>query len=243
MRRVRLGMLTPSSNTVLEPVTGRMLLDVPEVTAHFARFRVTRIALSAESLGQFDPAPVLEAASMLADARMDVIAWSGTSAAWLGFESDERLCAAITAATGVPATSSVLALNAALRVLGSRTLGLVTPYTGDVQAAIMANYAAAGIPVIGERHLGDPGNFSFSEYEEPALSAMVRAVAAARPDAITTLCTNLRSSGIVPALEAETGIPVLDSIAVVVWRSLRLAGVDAARVRGWGGVFGLGGGA
>jgi maleate isomerase len=237
MKRLRLGMLTPSSNTVLEPVTSHMLRDLPDVTAHFGRFRVTRIALSDDALKQFDPAPVLEAARLLADAHMDVIAWNGTSAGWLGFDSDERLCAAITEATGVPATSSVLALNEALHRLGAATLGLVSPYTPDVQQRIIANYNAAGIRVIAERHLNDPGNYSFAQYEEPEIAALIRDVARARPDAITTLCTNMRAPGIVAAMEAETGIPVLDSIAVVVWKSLVLAGADPARVQGWGGLF------
>jgi hypothetical protein len=52
--RVLLGMLTPSSNTVLEPVTAAMLAGLPEVSAHFGRFRVTEIALSRQALGQFD---------------------------------------------------------------------------------------------------------------------------------------------------------------------------------------------
>lgn len=237
MTRVRLGMITPSSNTVLEPVTAAMLQSLPETSAHFARFRVTRIALGADALAQFDLAPILEAARMLADARMDVIAWSGTSASWLGFDSDRLLCAAITAETGIPATTSVLALNEALAAFGARNLGLVTPYTGDVQQRIMANYAAAGLPVVAERHLDDPGNYSFANYEAPELADLIRDVASARPDAITTLCTNLRSTAIVPELEAETGILILDSIAVVVWKSLLLAGVAAARVEGWGRLF------
>jgi maleate isomerase len=41
----------------------------------------------------------------------------------------------------------------------------------------------------------------------------------------------------VAELEAELGIPIYDSISTVVWKSLRLAGVDAARVRGWGHLF------
>jgi maleate isomerase len=45
-RRVRLGMLTPSSNSVLEPAVATMLMGLPDVSAHFARFRVTEIALS-----------------------------------------------------------------------------------------------------------------------------------------------------------------------------------------------------
>ena len=32
---VRLGMLTPSSNTALEPITSAMLAGMPEVSAHF----------------------------------------------------------------------------------------------------------------------------------------------------------------------------------------------------------------
>ena len=77
---VRLGMLTPSSNTVLEPTTVAMLAGVPEATAHFARFRVLEIALSDRALGQFDDSEILRAAELLADAKVDVIAWNGTSA-------------------------------------------------------------------------------------------------------------------------------------------------------------------
>ena len=48
--RKRLGMITPSSNSVLEPVTSAMLHGVPDITAHFSRFRVTEIALDAAAL-------------------------------------------------------------------------------------------------------------------------------------------------------------------------------------------------
>ena len=53
-KRILLGMLTPSSNTTLEPVTTQMVAGLPEVSAHFGRFRVTEIALSDQALGQFD---------------------------------------------------------------------------------------------------------------------------------------------------------------------------------------------
>lgn len=240
-RRVRLGMLTPSSNTVLEPVTTEMLRGLPEVSAHFARFRVTEISLRDQALGQFDLAPVLEAAGLLADAKVDVIAWNGTSSGWLGFETDERLCAAITAATGIAATTSVLALNEVMRRTGVARFGLVTPYLHEVQARIVANYAASGWACAAERHLNDPGNFSFAEVTEAQIEAMVREVAAAGPDCITTFCTNLRAAPLVAALEAETGIPVYDTITVVVWKSLLLAGVDPGLVAGWGRVMGIAG--
>jgi len=238
-RPVRLGILTPSSNTVLEPLTTAMAAGLPGVTLHFSRFRVTEIALSPGALSQFDDAPVLQAASLLADAKVDAIAWSGTSASWLGFDRDAKLCHAIHDATGVPATSSVLALNEALSSLGTQRLGLVTPYSADVQARIMANYAAAGIPCVAERHVGLRDNFSFAEVTEAQLQAMVREVSQAGADTVAILCTNLRGAPLAARLEAELGMPVLDSVATALWGALRLAGADPGGITGWGGLFRL----
>ncbi len=237
MSRTLLGMLTPSSNTVLEPVTCDMLREVPEASAHFGRFAVTRIALSEGALSQFDTPGVMQAATLLSHARCQVIGWSGTSSSWLGFESDERLVRAIEADTGAKGCTSVLALNEILARTGARRLGLVTPYLPDVQRKIIANYAAAGIEVVAERHLGLEDNYSFSEVTPDTLRAMTREVAQARPDAIAILCTNLRGGPLVPALEAELGIPIYDSVATVVWKSLQLAGVDTRRIQAWGRLF------
>lgn len=236
-RRVRLGMLTPSSNTVLEPVTAAMLAGLPDVSAHFGRFPVTEIALSPSALAQFDDGPILAAAQLLAHGRVDVIAWNGTSSGWLGFEADERLCRRITEATGIPATTSMLALNQILQRTGVQRLGLVTPYTGDVQARIVANYASLGFPCTAERHLGLRDNFSFSEVDHATLRAMARDVAAQGADALAVVCTNLRAAPLVAAMEAELGVPVYDTVATAVWSSLGLAGVDARRVTGWGRLF------
>ena len=235
--RVRLGILTPSSNTVLEPLTSAILDDLPEVTAHFARFRVTEIALSPSSVAQFDDEQILGAAELLADAKVDAIAWSGTSAAWLGFARDVALCERILNATGRPAGTAVLALNEVLAMTGAKRLGLVTPYRDDVQAKIVANYDAAGIAVVSERHLGISDNYAFAEEPPDRIEALIREVAADRPDAIAVLCTNMRGAALVSELEAEFDIPIHDSVAVTVWKSLKLAGVDAKRVQGWGRVF------
>jgi maleate isomerase len=236
-QRVLLGMLTPSSNTVLEPVTAAMLAGLPEASAHFGRFRVTEIALSKQALGQFDDAEILRAAELLSHAKLHSIGWNGTSSGWLGFDADERLCKRITAATGIPACTSVLALNEILRLTGVKRFGLVTPYRDDVQAKIVANYARAGFECVAERHLGLQDNFSFSEVSADQIRAMTREVAKAKPEAITLFCTNLRGAPLVEELERETGIPVYDTIPTVLWKSLKIAGVDPRRVQGWGRLF------
>lgn len=230
-------MLTPSSNTALEPITQAMIAGLPEVSVHFSRFKVTEIALSATALAQFDDSEILRAAELLSHAKVDCIGWNGTSSGWLGFDRDVRLCERITAATGVPATTSMLALNEILEKTGVRRLGIVTPYTSDVQQKIVANYAGIGVACRGERHMGLQDNFSFAEVTPDEIEDMTMKAAATGPDAIAVICTNLRAAPLVEKLERATRLPVYDSIATVVWKSLIVAGGDPKRVTGWGSLF------
>ncbi|MEQ9639327.1 MAG: aspartate/glutamate racemase family protein [Alphaproteobacteria bacterium] len=231
------GMLTPSSNTTLEPVCAGILADLPDVSAHFSRFRVTRIALADDALAQFDHSELLRAAELLGDARCQVIAWNGTSAGWLGFEHDRDLCRRIEAATGALATTTTLASAELFRRWGMSRIGLVTPYTDDVQAAIVGHYGEEGLDCRVERHLGISENFAFSEVPPDRLAAMCRDVAP-DVDAVMIYCTNLNGAAVAAEIEAEIGKPVVDSVALTVWHSLDRLGVDMARLRPWGRLFG-----
>ncbi|PWC75304.1 aspartate/glutamate racemase family protein [Azospirillum sp. TSH64] len=236
-KRVLLGMLTPSSNTVLEPVTSAMLSGLPEVSAHFGRFTVKEISLRAAALDQFTDAPFLDAARLLADAKLNVIGWNGTSAGWLGFDADDRLCSTIAAETGIPACTSMLALNEILETTGRKRFAIVSPYLDEIQERMVANYNAAGFEVVAERHLNDRGNFSFSEITEERIERMCAEVAEAKPDAIAIICTNMRGAPVAERVEKALGIPVYDTVSTVVWKALRMTGVDTRRVEGWGSLF------
>lgn len=239
--RTLLGMLTPSSNTTLEPVTTRMLAELPEASSHFSRFKVTEIALSGNALAQFDLTGILAAAELLSHARCQVIGWSGTAAGWLGFDADRHLCEAVERQTGIRACTSVLALNEIFTLTGVRRFGLVTPYRDDVQDAIVANYGRAGFECVAERHLGLQDNFSFSEVTAEQLRSMLRDAmrgpASTRPEALTIFCTNLAGAPLVEEMEQELGVPIYDSTATVVWKALRMAGADTRRITRWGRLF------
>ncbi len=238
MRRpVRLGMLTPSSNTALEPITCAMLAGAGDITAHFSRFKVTEIALSESALRQFDATEILRAAELLAHAKVDVIAWNGTSASWLGFDHDESLCEQITAATGIKARATVLAYRDLLRRLGAKRIGLLTPYRQDVQDRIITNWSSEGLHCAAERHLSLQDNFSFAEVPEAQIAALIEEVAREGCDVAVVLCTNMRGAGVAARLEQKLGIPVLDSIAVTLWACLIATGSDLSRVQGWGSLF------
>ena len=212
-KRIRLGVLTPSSNTALEPLTQLLLTELPEVSVHFSRFGVTEIALNDSALGQFQCERILDAARLLADAKVDIIGWSGTSAGWLGFDTDVELCAAILKATGIPATTSVLA---------------------DVQEKIISNYTQLNIDASCESHLSLQNNFSFAGVDQLTLEHQVASVVAAGAEAVTTFCTNLQAAHYVEQWEHQFSVPVFDTVVTVVWDMLRAVGVDTRRVTGWG---------
>lgn len=237
VKRTRLGFLTPSSNTALEPITSAIISGLDDVSAHFGRFSVTEISLTEKSRTQFNFENQLHAAALLADAKVDAIVWSGTSASWLGFETDEKMRRLIEQRTNIPAGSSVLAVNQLFHKSGVKRFGLVTPYASNVQNAIIKNYASRGLECIAERHLGEIRNYEFAEFSEETIAEMIHAVAREKPDAITIMCTNMRGARIAAELEIEIGIPIIDSTSAAVWSGLKIAGVDPTRINGWGRTF------
>ncbi len=243
-RKVRFGVIVPSSNTVLEPVTQQIVAslasDTVDVTVHFSRFRVTKIEISPESNAQFTQDAMLEAAQLLADAHVDVIGWSGTSASWLGIATDEALCRSIAQATGIPATSSVLAMNDILRCRPTGAdIGLVTPYTPDLNAAIQRTYAGMGMIIADGQSCcaGLSENVAFADLDEPQLDRMVEEVVQHGAKTVMIMCTNVRAAGRAKHWESVHGIQVLDSVATVVVGMLKTLVVEVDASEQWGSVL------
>jgi maleate isomerase len=237
MNAIRLGMITPSSNTSLEPMTSLLLAGAPEITAHYARIRVTEITIGAKGLAQFDAAPMLEAASLLIDMRPHAIVWNGTSGGWRGLDADRQLCHALEDATGIASTTMTLALVDLLRKRGLKRIAFVTPYTGDVQAKILGTFTSEGFECSNSPCLGISENFAFATVSETAMEEMAASAAADRPDVILPFCTNLAATPFARGWEERYGIPVYDSIAMAARAGIELAGGSPTVITGFGSVF------
>ena len=235
--RTRIGMITPSLNTVLEPLTAALLADLPDVSAHFSRVSVTGVSLGAGAAVQFGTEPMLAAGRLLADARVHAICWNGTAGSWLGLAHDRLLCEAIARETGIPATSATLALAELFRSRGIRRFALVTPFEDALQEAIIDTYRDEGFECVAERHLDSDDTFGYATVPPADTEGMIRAVAGEGPEAIAAVCTNFDGATPAAALEAECGRPVYDSTAAALWGTLALAGVDPGRIAGWGEIF------
>ena len=232
-------MITPSSNTVLEPETVAMAAAFADrLSIHFARVGVTHISTSSRSSDQFGFDGLLAAAQLLADTRPNAIIWNGTAASWLGLARDNDLAGRMAEATGIVSATTMLFYKAAFAALGTRRLALVTPYTAAIQARIIENLGEIGLTIVTERHLEDSGNFSYAEYSDAFVAGEIReSIHATRPDAVAVLCTNYRGAQAAAEIEAETGVPVLDSVAVTLWGALALAGLPVGELAKHGRVF------
>lgn len=208
----RLGILLPSSNTVVEPLAARMLAGTG-VSAHFSRLGVIDVALGGSSQAQFELRRHVDAAVLLADAKVDAIVWGGTSASWLGTAHDEAFVEAVQAETGIPTTSCVFAMNAQIQASAGLKLGLVTPYTNDVHLKVIENYKSLGIECVASSHFGGALSHDFADIIPEAIDGAVRSVAAFRPDMIFIMCTNLAGASVAERLSEDLGIPIVDSAA------------------------------
>ena len=100
----------------------------------------------------------------------------------------------------------------------------------------MQSFNEEGFNCIAERHLNDPGNFSFAEVTEEKISEMVYQVAETNPDAITIYCTNLRGAPLVEKLEKKLNMTVLSSNQALIWETLEKINENKS-VTGFGSLF------
>lgn len=218
-------MIVPSSNTALEPEVGRLVAGRSDLSVHFSRVRVTEVSLEPAAAAQFDAEPMLSAASLLVDARLDAVAWAGTAGSWLGTDHDRRLVDLLSEATGVPGTTSTLALLDACAQLGITGIGLITPYADDVVERITSVYAGEGLTVVAEHHLGITDNYAFGQVGPDVMEPMILACGQHGAEAVLIVCTNLRATSLIETMEEQLSLPVLDSIAVTLSKTAALAGI------------------
>ena len=231
--RKKLGHVTPSCNSVLEPMSVLITAEIPAVSHHFSRIQVDEVSLRLEDLAQFAPDRILAGARLLADAQLDAIVWNGTSGAWHGLDQDYDLCNRIEAETGCPASTAILAQVEALQRGRLRHYGLAVPYTADVAARMADVFAEADLEVAAVGHGSITKGTDMARMTDDDVRGLLRTANAPGAECIALVCTGVAGAHLVHEMEAELGKPIIDSVAAACGKGLELAGVDA-RLDGWG---------
>lgn len=237
MARIAIGSIVPSSNRVVERTTAAILRHLPGVDSCIARIPYAPDG-SGQPAGAYDAASYAEAARLLGHAGVTAVAWNGTRGAALGLAKDRALVALMAGAAGCPATTTALFTAEVLGRLGARRIAILAPGATMEADAHAVGFAAAGFATVATRGLGCRDNLAAAAVAPSTMAAAVRALAIeAAPDAILVWSTNLPGFDAMAPLEAELGIPVLDSAATGLAGLLAMAGVAAAPLAPLGRIF------
>lgn len=231
-RKKKIGMIVPSSNTVVETVCMQYFMVLQkQVSIHFSRVRVTKVDNSEETERQFCEEQLLKAAGELADARVDVILWNGTAGSWRGLEADRKLCKRIWEETHIPATTASLAMMHCYQKRNIKRLAAVTPYIDAVNQKIKEAYAQNGIriTVLKAFHITD--NLDIGAVTPEQLKEVCMDISLETAEGIAIICTNLNGAAVAHPLEKTIGIPVVDSVLAAMEEALEIVGIESEEKR------------
>jgi maleate isomerase len=212
-RPARVGLMIPSSNTMMEVDFTR---DLPPGTAlHTARMFMEDTTAAGENrmLDEF----ALPAARDLGTARPDVVVFGCTSAGALrGNDYDAQLCDRISELTGAPTVSTISSVRAAIADSHATSVGVITPYVDELNQKIRASLEADGTRVASIAGLGITENFQIAEVSEEEIVALaVRALgdlaASGDIDLAFASCTNFGAMAARSAIAGRLGVPVITS--------------------------------
>ncbi len=206
----RVGLIVPSSNTVMEVDLYRRLPF--GATLHTARMHLVETTPEGESTMLDDHLPV--AVRDLATARPDAVVFGCTSAGALrGNAYEAELVRRIADDTGAEAISVAAAVRGAIRRRGARRVGVVTPYVDSLNDKIAESLRDDGLEVAAIHGLGIDENFEIAAVDGPAIADFAVRCFGGRDDIdlLFASCTNFRALDAVEAIEQRLGVPAMTS--------------------------------
>jgi maleate isomerase len=231
----RIGQIVPSSNTTMETEIPAMLRAreavAPErFTFHSSRMRMRRV--TKEELAAMD-ADSERCAAELTDARVDVIGYACLVAIMSmgrGYHcQSERRLHEVTRREGAatPVVTSAGALVHGLKTLGAARIALVAPYLKHLTSLVADYIRDEGIEVIDTVSLEIPDNVEVGRRDPMALVDIYKQLQLDGVDALVlSSCVQMPSLAAIPAVEKESGLPVVSAAVCTTYQMLQKLGLD-----------------
>ena len=213
------GVLTPQANTTVEPEFA--ILFPPGIGMINARLLSAKPAMEARLVDYFDQLET--AAQQFANAPIGVLAIACTGASYLAGVARERAALdRLAERTGVPAVTAASAVVDALRLLGARRIGLVSPYPPGLTRSSVAYWQAQGFAVeaVAEAET-DAGEFH-PIYALPSgrASQGLDRIGRADLDAIVMLGTGMPTLRPIRERPRLGAAPVMSCMLCLAWRAV-----------------------
>jgi maleate isomerase len=205
----RVGLIVPSSNTVIEVDFYRRLPS--DATLHTARMYLEETTPEGESAMLDDYLP--RAVDDLRSARPDVVVFGCTSAGALrGNDYEAELIQQIEAQTGARAFSVAASVRSAIRAANARRVGVITPYVDSLNQKIQESLENEGLEVAAIHGLGITDNFTIADVDpDQIVEFAVERFKGTDIDLLFASCTNFRALDARKEMQTALGIPVVTS--------------------------------
>ncbi|QGH70703.1 aspartate/glutamate racemase family protein [Pseudactinotalea sp. HY158] len=205
----RIGVIVPSSNTVVEQDFAAS--QIPGVSVHTARMYLAETTAEKEREMISIHAP--RAARDLGTAACDVAVFACTSAgALIGLDGEARLVAELAEVAGCPVISTNEAVARKLKEIGAERVAVVTAYIDELNIGIRRTLEERGVHVTEIHGMGITDNVAIADVGPAQIVEFARRHIDDRDiDALFVSCTNLPAMESLDALTAEFGVPVITS--------------------------------
>ncbi|UOM32731.1 aspartate/glutamate racemase family protein [Acuticoccus sp. I52.16.1] len=226
----RIGMIALATDLTSERDAARLL--PPEVAMHTTRVPFEN-PTTPDTLRRL--AGGLTGAADLLVPGLDLAAIIFSCTAASATIGDAAVRAAIqTARPGVPVVTPPDAATQAFAALGVRRIALLTPYLPETTAPMVRYFQARGLTIVAAQCLGLADDREMARVAPQTILAAAEAVDTADAEAVFLSCTALPALGLIDALEATLGKPVVSSNQASLWQAL---GHAAVAIEGPGRLF------
>ena len=216
----RVGLLIPSSNSLIEPEYYAVM--PPSVTVHFARLAMTEVTDAGLARQDED---VAAQSRLLATANVEVILFCLTAASFhkgQGYDAD--LKRRIEDRSGKPAITAAGTIIDSLNVLSVRRIALATPFNSVVNEDSRRFLVDSGFDVVAAEGLAYTDNFSIALIDPETVRDLVRRVDRSDAEAIVIPGGNMQCLSIADDMEEELGKPIVTTNQAGIWALLRHLG-------------------
>ncbi|HZS29161.1 MAG TPA: Asp/Glu racemase [Candidatus Angelobacter sp.] len=206
---LRVGLIVPSSNTVMEPDFHRQIGKSAIVST--TRILLEDVTREAETRMLEDSLP--QAIKLIGTTASDVIVFGCTSAGALGkLSHDDAIARLIEERTGAKAVTVLRAVLMLLSSIRPQKTAVLTPYIDDLTASIARSLAEAGFPPIKAAGMGIKANLEIGRVTPAEILQFVESqLYGIDPDCLFLSCTNWRAIETIEHLQKKLGMPIVTS--------------------------------
>jgi maleate isomerase len=206
-RAFHIGLVVPSSNTVMEGDFHRCFSRPAVVTT--TRIFLEDVTREAET--RMNEVELPQAMRLIKTVSPDVVVFGCTSAGSLGgIAHDSAIARSIELATGAQAVTVVGSVVAQLERLQPKRVAIFTPYRDDMTQSVADCVVEAGFEVVKAAGMGTVDNREIGRVTPSAIVQFVEREFQ-QADCVFLSCTNWRAIETIHTLEQRLGVPVFTS--------------------------------